>query len=68
MVPLPRDCSNCRAELDEADPKRRLAMLENGRALCSACTWLVDHADGEGKRERRKPVDLPARSWDPSAA
>jgi rubredoxin len=66
MVPLPRLCSNCHAVFDEGDPKRRLAVLEYGRALCSACGWLVDHAESD--RGRKNLGDLPAPPSDVSTA
>jgi hypothetical protein len=50
---IPTHCDHCGRLFDAKDTRRRLALLEDGIALCSECVWDADHL-GEGRsRERR---------------
>lgn len=40
---IPVRCSDCRRPFDPLDPRRRLQTLEDELALCSECSWHLEH-------------------------
>ncbi len=42
---IPVVCTDCRRPFDPADPHRRLQTLQDQLALCSQCTWHLEHPD-----------------------
>ena len=42
---IPVRCTDCRRPFDPHDPHRRIATLEDQLALCSQCTWHLEHPD-----------------------
>ena len=42
---IPVRCTDCRRPFNPRDPHRRLQTLEDQLALCSQCTWHLEHPD-----------------------
>jgi hypothetical protein len=42
---IPVRCTDCRRRFNPRDPHRRLQTLEDQLALCSQCTWHLEHPD-----------------------
>ena len=40
---IPVLCSDCRRPFNPRDPHRRMQTLEDQLALCSDCTWHLEH-------------------------